>query len=210
MLLLAFGTGMIDAIGYLGLDRVFTGNMTGNVVILGMALAGSDDLPILGPFLALVGFMLGAAVAGRLVPFKATAWIPRFSWMLTANALLMLVCAVGLLVLGERPTTVEAAAITTALAVAMGLQAGLARAIAVRDVTTVVVTSTITSLAADSVFGANRRAGAARRIASIVVITVGAFVGALMVHWHLSAGLFVSAVIALVVAGLGLGARSRT
>jgi uncharacterized membrane protein YoaK (UPF0700 family) len=35
MMVLTFTTGIIDAVGYLGLDRVFTANMTGNVVILG-------------------------------------------------------------------------------------------------------------------------------------------------------------------------------
>src|SRR5690606_36157903 len=52
MLALTFSTGIADAVGYLGLDRVFTGNMTGNVVILGMALAGADGLPVAGPLLA--------------------------------------------------------------------------------------------------------------------------------------------------------------
>ena len=203
MLLLTFGTGMIDAIGYLGLDRVFTGNMTGNVVILGMAVAGSDDLPIIGPALALVGFMLGAAFAGRALPAKTDHWIARFSWMLVANAVIMIGSAIALIAIGDGLDTGSAAPVTTALAVAMGLQAGLARVIAVRDVTTVVVTSTITSLASDSVLGANKRAGAGRRIASISLITAGALVGALMVHWHLSSGLFVSAAIALTAAVLG-------
>ena len=49
---LTFATGMLDAVGYLGLDRVFTGNMTGNVVILAMALTGADGLPVVGPLLA--------------------------------------------------------------------------------------------------------------------------------------------------------------
>ena len=40
MLALTFSTGIIvDAVGYLGLDRVFTGNMTGNVAVPGMAPA---------------------------------------------------------------------------------------------------------------------------------------------------------------------------
>ena len=62
MLVLTFTTGVVDAVGYLGLDRVFTGNMTGNVVILGMAVVGAEDLPVLGPVLALVGVMAGAAL----------------------------------------------------------------------------------------------------------------------------------------------------
>ena len=206
MLLLTFGTGMIDAIGYLGLDRVFTGNMTGNVVILGMAVTGSDDLPVVGPALALVGFMLGAAVAGRALPTKTDHWLPRFSWILVVNAVVMIGCAIALIAIGDGLDTTSAAPVTTALAVAMGLQAGLARVVAVRDVTTVVVTSTITSLASDSVLGARKRVGSGRRIASIALITAGALVGALMVHWHLSSGLFVSAAIALTAAVVGPGA----
>jgi hypothetical protein len=42
-----------------GLDRVFTGNMTGDVAVPGLALAGGDDLPIAGPALALAGFTGG-------------------------------------------------------------------------------------------------------------------------------------------------------
>jgi uncharacterized membrane protein YoaK (UPF0700 family) len=68
MLALTFSTGMIvDAVGYLGLDRVFSGNMTGNAAVAGMAPAGGDDLPIAGPALALAGFTgaLAAAVPAR-------------------------------------------------------------------------------------------------------------------------------------------------
>ena len=42
MIVLTFVTGVVDSVGYLGLDRVFVGNMTGNIVILGMC----DEVPI--------------------------------------------------------------------------------------------------------------------------------------------------------------------
>ena len=74
MLALTFSTGVIDAVGYLGLDRVFTGNMTGNVVILGMAIVGADDLPVLGPVLALAGFLAGAALGGRVLKSAGPGW----------------------------------------------------------------------------------------------------------------------------------------
>src|SRR3954471_22855808 len=79
MLTLSFTTGIVDAVGYLGLDRVFTANMTGNVVILGMALAGADDLPVLGPALALAGFLGGAAVGGRVLRSAPAGWSHRTS-----------------------------------------------------------------------------------------------------------------------------------
>src|SRR3954447_5865868 len=77
MQLLTFGTGIVDAVGYLGLDRVFTGNITGSVVILGMALVGADGLPVLGPLLALFGFMAGAAVGGRVLKDAGAGWTTR-------------------------------------------------------------------------------------------------------------------------------------
>lgn len=41
MLALTFSTGVVDAVGYIDLDGVFTGNMTGNVLIGLGALAGA-------------------------------------------------------------------------------------------------------------------------------------------------------------------------
>ena len=67
MLRLTFVTGVVDAVGYLAVDRVSTGNMTGNVVILAMALGGADDLPVLGPLSALATFTVGALVAGLIL-----------------------------------------------------------------------------------------------------------------------------------------------
>mgnify|MGYP003499019345 CR=1 FL=1 len=38
MLALTFSTGIVDAVGFIGLNQVFSGNMTGNVAILAMAV----------------------------------------------------------------------------------------------------------------------------------------------------------------------------
>jgi uncharacterized membrane protein YoaK (UPF0700 family) len=203
MLALTFSTGVIDAVGYLGLDRVFTGNMTGNIVILGMALTGAGGLPIAGPVLALGGFMLGAAVAGRLLRDLAAGWSPRTTVVFSIVAL-VLTAAGGVMFVLDDPAEPVLLAVTTALGLAMGAQAGAARHIAVKDVTTVVVTSTITGLAADSVFGARieqhpwrRRAGA------IALIGVGAAVGALALSVDISLGMAISAAITIVVTVVG-------
>ncbi len=203
MLALTFGTGIVDAVGYLGLDRVFTGNMTGNVVILGMALVGADDLPILGPILALAGFMAGAALAGRVLRRQPGAWNPRTTGLLGAVALLSLALAILLFALGDEPSTAEALPVTFFLGGAMGLQAATARVIAVKDVTTVVVTSTITGLAADSVLGSGKGGGSGRRVLAVVLIVAGAMAGALLQRWHLGAGLLLSAVLVALVTVVG-------
>ena len=122
MLALTFSTGIVDAVGYLGLDRVFTGNMTGNVVILGMALVGGDGLPVLGPLLALVGFMAGAALGGRVLKRAGGAWTRLTTALFTLVAVVMLALAVVLLVVGTPARPLEVT-VTTLLGAAMGAQA---------------------------------------------------------------------------------------
>ena len=163
MLALTFTTGIVDAVGYLGLDRVFTANMTGNVVILGMALAGADDLPVLGPALALVGFLAGAALGGRVLRTAPAGWSDRTSGTFAATGVLAVGLGIGALVAPPVEATTWALVVTTLLAVAMGLQAATARRLAVKDVTTVVVTSTLTGLAADSRLAGGTGDGWARR-----------------------------------------------
>jgi uncharacterized membrane protein YoaK (UPF0700 family) len=202
MMALTFSTGIIDAVGYLGLDRVFTGNMTGNVVVLGMAVTGADDLPVLGPALALLFFLVGAAVGGRALRGATVPWSRRTNVLFGSVAVLVL--AVGVLVMA---TDSHAAAVTatTLLATAMGVQAATARFIAVKDVTTVVVTSVLTGLAADSRLGTGSGSGAGttRRIVVVAVLLAGAAVGAALLQWHLAAGVLLAGVIiaAVTVAG---------
>jgi uncharacterized membrane protein YoaK (UPF0700 family) len=206
MLALTFSTGIVDAVGYLGLDRVFTGNMTGNIVILGMALTGADNLPIVGPVLAFVGFMTGAAIGGRLLRDLAAGWSTRTTAVFSVVAAVQVATGIAMAV----PDAAEpvALAVTGALGLAMGAQAAAARHIAVKDVTTVVVTSTITGLAADSVFGARVDAHPwRRRAAAIALIGTGAAVGAVALNVHLTLGIGLAAVITVVVALLGHFAR---
>jgi uncharacterized membrane protein YoaK (UPF0700 family) len=209
MLALTFSTGVIDAVGYLGLDRVFTGNMTGNVVILGMALAGADDLPVVGPIIALLLFMVGALVAGRTLRPVAAGWSNRSTVLFGLVGLVILLAAVPMLVLDDPAEPIKLA-VTGALGLAMGLQAGAARHIGVKDVTTVVVTSTIVGLAFDSKFGGASGQQWKRRLGAVVLIGLGALVGALLLNVHIGLGMAVAAVITLVVAVLGHIGRPHT
>lgn len=203
MVALTFSTGITDAVGFLGLDRVFVGNMTGNVVVLGMAMIGADDLPVLGPVLALFGFMVGAAVSGRTLRSHAHgSWEAAVTLVLTLVGLTVMIVAVLIATAGP-PSHTATVAITTVLGVAMGMQAATARTVAVKDVTTVVVTSSITGLAAESWFGANVAGSSGRRIGVVLALLGGAAVGAAALRMSLSAGLFISAAVVLLVAGVG-------
>jgi uncharacterized membrane protein YoaK (UPF0700 family) len=202
MLALTFSTGVIDAVGYLGLDKVFTGNMTGNVVILGMALAGAPGLPVIGPIIALVLFMVGAAISGRVLKGRPAGWSHLNTTLFGVVGVILLLAALVALLVTVRPEWVNYT-VTGMLGLAMGIQAGAARHIGVADVTTVVVTSTIVGLAFDSVFGGGGNKNWARRLFAIVLIGTGAGVGALLLNLHLGAGMLLAALITLGAAALG-------
>ena len=210
MLTLTFSTGVVDAVGYLGLDKVFTANMTGNVVILAMGLTGQENLPVVGPLIALGCFVVGAMIAGRILKGVPKGWSPRDTSVLTVVAALLVVALIPTLFVGEHPYAIAVAyPITAALALAMGMQAGTARHLAVTDVTTVVITSTLAALAFDSRFGRHTGQQWFRRLAAVVLLALGALSGAGLLLIHFWLGLGLAAVLLVVVATLGhVGQRS--
>jgi hypothetical protein len=105
--LLTLVTGLVDAACYLGLGRVFTANMTGNVVLLAFGAAGAQGLPVLAPTVSLAVFLAAAAAGGRLAsrlvgPAGAEVPAPvRRRWVMIALlAELLLVAVAGVAAVG--------------------------------------------------------------------------------------------------------------
>src|SRR5436309_8803657 len=82
LLALTFTTGLVDAVSYLALGRVFTANMTGNIVLLGFGIAGSGDLPVVAPLVSLASFLVGAGAGGGLVKRMGSRHPVLMSWAL--------------------------------------------------------------------------------------------------------------------------------
>ncbi|UXN32619.1 YoaK family protein [Glutamicibacter sp. M10] len=207
MLALTFTTGIIDAVGYLGLDRVFTGNMTGNVVILGMALLGADDLPVVGPVVALAGFVVGAMIGGRVLKRELAGWNRRTTLLIAVVGVCLALTSLALFLDLHQASDVVALLITGFIAASMGLQAATARHLGVKDVTTVVVTSTLTGLAADSPLGGGSGKFWQRRLLAVVLILAGAATGAAFLQIHIGLGILVTGVLAIAVALVGEASR---
>ncbi|MGW5480320.1 YoaK family protein [Streptomyces sp. NPDC004008] len=171
-------SGLIDAISYLGLGHVFTANMTGNVVIIGFAAAGVPGFSVVGSLVSLAAFLLGALVAGRLETVMRRRTAPR--WLRLTLVLETVLLATATAVAFTASHTVDV--LIALIALAMGLRNGTVRKLAVPDVTTTVLTLTLTGLASDSrpAGGTNPRAG--RRLASVLGMLAGAFGGALLVR----------------------------
>jgi uncharacterized membrane protein YoaK (UPF0700 family) len=77
-------TGIVDAVSFLGLGRVFTANMAGNVVLLAFAVAGTPGLSAARSAVSLVAFLVGAVIGGRLGITMSVS--NRRAWLLVAGA----------------------------------------------------------------------------------------------------------------------------
>ena len=207
LLLLTFGTGLIDAISILGLGRVFVANMTGNVVFIGFALAGAPGYSLWGSLVALVAFLLGAWIGGFAISrFGAH----RGRLLRNALAVQLVLFLVALAVsLGVRARLGIAAqlAIVGIGALALGIQNAVVRQLGVPDMTTTVLTMTLTGIGSD--LRKRDVATAARRLVSVLAMLIGAVVGAILVlRLGVDAGLgAVTVVLAVALIGAAVAGR---
>lgn len=93
LLALTFSTGVVDAVSFLGLDLVFTGNATGNVLLVGMSVVSSSGPSPLRPAVSLVAFAAGAALAGRVLRGVPAVWTRRTTVLLALVGLVLLLCS---------------------------------------------------------------------------------------------------------------------
>jgi uncharacterized membrane protein YoaK (UPF0700 family) len=140
LLALAFAGGCVDAVSYLGLGRVFTANMTGNTVLLAVALARGSGGDAARSSVALGGFCVGAAVAILLIPRTDLPWPRRASVALLLEVIALVAWLVLWAVIGTRDIRYELIAIA---GVAMGAQSAAVRSSDARGVNTTYMTSTL-------------------------------------------------------------------
>ena len=145
-------TGVVDAVSsILRLGRVFVANMTGNVVFTGFALVGAPGFSLSASLAALAGFLVGALLGGSL-----TSRLGHDRGLLlragAAAELVLVAGALALMAALATPTGLATAAArdgdAALLALAMGIQNAVARRLAVPDLTTTVLTMTLTGIAA--------------------------------------------------------------
>jgi uncharacterized membrane protein YoaK (UPF0700 family) len=178
LIVLTVVTGLVDAVSYLRLGRVFVTNQTGNVVFLGFALAGAGGITATASLVALVAFAGGGALGGRL----GAPWESHRGHLLAVataiQACLVGVSAVVATVAGLGDSRIRLVVIGV-LGIAMGGQNGIVRRLGVPDLPTTVLTMTLTGLAADSSAGRVRR----HRVYALLAMTGGALAGGLLVRY---------------------------
>jgi uncharacterized membrane protein YoaK (UPF0700 family) len=195
LLVLTAVTGLVDAVSYLGLGQVFVANMTGNVVFLGFAVAGAPDFSVSASLTAIAAFLAGA-FAGGAIASRAGSHRARLLAIATGFQAALVGAALAVSTAGvDSGGGVVRHGLIALLALAMGLQNATARRLGVPDLTTTVLTLTLTGLAADSPLAGGHNAQPGRRLLAIATMFLGAAAGATLVS---HAG--VPAVLALVLA----------
>jgi uncharacterized membrane protein YoaK (UPF0700 family) len=202
LLIMTVVAGLVDSFSFLKLGHVFVANSTGNILFMGFALAHVPGFSVLESLLALGATLVGAFVGGRLCSAFAQHR-GRILQMSAAMEAVLLAIAVVLSLAASLPVHgTYRTAFVAVLGVAMGIQNASARKLAVPDLTTTVLTMTITGLGADGVWAGGAGSHAGRRLVAIAFMLIGALIGALLeLHAALCAPLIAALVLVLVVVG---------
>jgi uncharacterized membrane protein YoaK (UPF0700 family) len=185
VLVLTVGTGSVDAVSYFSLDHVFTANMSGNLALLGIGIA-THIHNVVGNLYAFAGFVVGSVAVGRLLrtrrgPLLSTTIAALLLQLALLSALTVVVAFVDL---AHRDAWRYA--VCFLLATAMGLQTGVGRHLAVKDVNTTVATMTLHDLAASSSLAGGDSVRWRRRIGVVLALVVGAALAVMLdnrVRW---------------------------
>ncbi|MFD1530036.1 YoaK family protein [Pseudonocardia aurantiaca] len=194
LVLLAFSSGMYEAICFLSFGKVFTAFQTGNIVFLGVGAAGTR--PPAGPdpisvVVSLVTFAAGAVLAVQIL--KAfdgdeevdddnvfLVWPRRVSVAL--GVVLLIQVAFFAVWVTTSPSNVVTYIMLGLNAFGMGLQMNTIRSLHVPAISTTAATATFISFAS-GLAPWTHTGPAARRMAGVLVSMV---VGALVADWMLS------------------------
>src|SRR5258708_2177867 len=198
LLVMTAVTGLVDAVSFLSLGHVFTANMTGNIVLLAFATARVSGLSIARSLTALLAFLVGAILGGRAMASTTPDSQIRFA----AQAFLLEVAflfAASFWGTGYRVDLLEDSirpfALIALTALAMGTRNAAVRKLAIPDLTTTVLTLTITGIGADSSLANGNSPRLARRVEAVAAMFLGAALGAVVIHYSISAALWLATAI---------------
>jgi uncharacterized membrane protein YoaK (UPF0700 family) len=154
LLVLTCAAGLVDAISYLEMGHVFTAMMTGNTVLLALAIGQGEVVAALRSTLALVAFSAGAA-GGAMVLLRGRArgeWPPIVTATLALEGVVLIVFGVVWHLGGPGSRADVLTVVLIGLSgLAMGIQAAAVRHLGVPGVASTYITGTLTSLMAELV-----------------------------------------------------------
>ncbi len=148
LVMLSLAAGCVDAVGYLGLGQIFVANMTGNTVLLGLALGQAKGEAALRAVVALAGFVVGVAAGAAIVGpgRERSAWSPAVTAALALELVVLVAFAVGWFLAEAEPAGLAMYPLIVLPSLAMGVQSAAVRRLGIPGVATTYITGTLTAL----------------------------------------------------------------
>jgi uncharacterized membrane protein YoaK (UPF0700 family) len=180
---LTLGTGATDVASFTRLGNVFTSVITGNLVLLGLAIGRVSGALATHAVVAFAGYLVGVAAGARLVPGdKATEgpWHERLPAALLVELVFLVGFTVGWELTGAAPHGAAQLVLLALAAAAMGTQSAAARGFGAR-VSTTYLTSTLIGVVAGWVTPGQPARMEWRQVSLLVALTAGAAAGGLVI-----------------------------
>jgi len=147
VLFLSLAAGAADAAGYMGLGRVFTSNMTGNVVLLGIDLGQGHFASAAHVVYVLLVFVLGVGLGAQLGKgVREKDWPHLASRLVRLEKFALVLFALGWLARADSANSPLSYPLVAVLALAMGLQSAAMNRLSAPGVATTAITGTLTAL----------------------------------------------------------------
>ncbi|GAC1398673.1 MAG: YoaK family protein [Mycobacterium sp.] len=202
LLLLTFATGLVDAVSVLELGHVFVANMTGNVVFLGFWLAPHTVVDVTAALVSFISFVIGAVLGGRLarhVDREIRRWL-AVALFLEVAMLVTLAILAGTGVLDYHDNT--KLFLIAGLAVTFGIQNSTARQFGIQELSTTVLTTTISGFGFDSRLAGGTGEREKLRFSVVLTLSAGAAVGATMTRFTVAPVIALAASVVAVAAAI--------
>jgi uncharacterized membrane protein YoaK (UPF0700 family) len=208
LLLLTLATGIVDAVSVLELGHVFVANMTGNIIFLGFWLAPRTVVDMTAALVAFVSFVTGAALGGRLARHlgrEIRRWLAiTLSVEVVMLATLSILAGSGVLDYHDDTKLF----LIAGLAVTFGIQNSTARQFGIQELSTTVLTTTISGIGFDSRLAGGTGERAGLRYSVVLTMCAGAGIGATLTRFAVAPVIALAAgVVAISAAIFWFGAR---
>jgi uncharacterized membrane protein YoaK (UPF0700 family) len=150
LLMLAASAGSADGWSYFGFGHAFVANMTGNTVLLGLAVFQNHG-DLLHPAISLgcyaAGAVIGSLLTGKIEP--GTVWSKAISWTLMLEALLLLAAEAGWIAVHlHTPYSPNLGLLLAGVALAIGMQSAAMVQLKIPGIVTTYITGTWTTMLA--------------------------------------------------------------
>jgi uncharacterized membrane protein YoaK (UPF0700 family) len=181
LLVLSFSSGATDAFAFLSLGGIFTANMTGNLVLIGLVQRPDYLQTLIGATTAVVFFIAALFAGFRIIAVLSHPSPGRNSAtfrLLFVTSVVQALIVVGWLGSGSASTLDSTLrfGLVALSSIAMAFQTVIGRQVSGNTgISTTFVTGTITTLVHDLVAG--KSTGWLVRAASVVALVAGAFAG---------------------------------